>query len=124
PSINQNHPRRHVLVVGAGPGGLMTAIQLRLRDHQVVVCEQREVYTRNRFIGVYKEVAHLMASLGMPERMTYDFSKYRGKCGIMLADIQTFLHGVALKLGVIIYTGAVARTVNLDVLRSGEIELQ
>lgn len=65
-----------------------------------------------------------MASLGMPERMTYDFSEYRGKRGIMLADIQTFLHGVALKLGVVIYMGAVARRISAAVLQSGEIELQ
>lgn len=124
PSINHALPRRHALVLGAGPGGLMAAIQLSLRDHRVVVCEQREVYARNRFIGVYKEVAHVMAALGMPERMTYDFSQYRGKRGIMLADIQTFLHGVALKLGIIIYTGAVARNLTPQALRNGEIELQ
>ena len=124
PSISRERARKHVLVLGAGPGGLMTAIQLALRNHRVVVCEQRDEYARNRYIGVYKEVTHLMAALGMPERMTYDFSQYRGKRGIMLADIQTFLHGVALKLGVIIYTGAVPRTLNLQVLRNGEIELQ
>jgi hypothetical protein len=123
-SVNHQIPRRHVFVLGAGPGGLMTAIQLALRDHHVVVCEQREVYARNRYIGVYKEVTHLMASLGMPERMTYDFSQYRGKRGIMLADIQTFLHGVALKLGVIIYMGAAPRVLNLQGLQSGEVELQ
>lgn len=124
PSIAPDRKRRHVFVLGAGPGGLMTAIQLSLRNHRVVVCEQREVYARNRYIGVYKEVTHLMASLGMPERMTYDFSQYRGKRGIMLADIQTFLHGVALKLGVIIYMGAVPQTLNQHVLQNGEIELQ
>ena len=124
PSINRANRRRDVLVVGAGPGGLMTAIQLALRDHRVVVCEQREVYTRNRYIGVYKEVTHLMAALGMPERMTYDFSQYRGKRGIMLADIQTFLHSVALKLGVIIYTGAVLRNLSAQALSRGELELQ
>jgi hypothetical protein len=124
PSIAPDGKRRHVLVLGAGPGGLMTAIQLSLRNHCVVVCEQREVYARNRYIGVYKEVTHLMAALGMPERMTYDFSQYRGKRGIMLADIQTFLHGVALKLGAIIYMGAVPRTLNVQALQSGEVELQ
>ena len=82
------------------------------------------MYSRNRYIGVYKEVTHLMASLGMPESMTYDFSQYRGKRGIMLADIQTFLHAIALKLGVIICTGAVIRTLNLQVLQNGEVELQ
>lgn len=124
PSLDLSRSRKHVFVLGAGPGGLMTAIQLSLRNHHVVVCEQREVYSRNRYIGVYKEVTHLMAALGMPESMTYDFSQYRGKRGIMLADIQTFLHAVALKLGVIIYTGAVPRSLSLPVLRSGEVELQ
>jgi len=123
-SVDRGLPRRDVLVLGAGPGGLMAAIQMRLRDHRVVLCEPREVYTRNRFIGVYKPVAHLMASLGMPERMTYDFTHYRGKRGIMLADIQTLLHGVALKLGVVIYTGALVRDMSLQALRSGELELQ
>jgi hypothetical protein len=123
-SVNPDLKRRHVFIVGAGPAGLVAAIQLSLRDHHVVVCEQREVYSRNRYIGVYKEVTHLMAALGMPERMTYDFSQYRGKSGIMLADIQTLLHGVALKLGVVIYAGATAHELNLATLRSGEVELQ
>lgn len=123
-SLDANRPRRHALVVGAGPGGLMAAVQLRLRDHHVVVCEARDTYSRNRYIGVYKEVTHLMAALGMPESMTYDFSQYRGKRGIMLADIQTFLHAIALKLGVVIYTGAVCRTLSSHVLQSGEVELQ
>ncbi len=124
PSINHSKLRRRVFILGAGPAGLMAAIQLRLRDHYVVVCEQRETYARNRHIGVYKEVAHLMAALGMPESMTYDFSQYRGKRGIMLADIQTFLHGIALKLGAVLYTGAVPRSLDFQTLRGGEVELQ
>lgn len=124
PSIDLSRPRRDVLVLGGGPGGLMVAVELRLRDHRVVLCEERQAYARNRFMGVYKEVAHIMASLGMPERMTYDFTHYRGKRGIMVADIQTFLHGVALKLGVIIYTGAIARGLTQEAIRSGKIELQ
>ncbi len=123
-SLDPNRPRRHALVIGGGPGGLMTAVQLRLRNHHVVVCEQREAYSRNRYIGVYKEVTHLMAALGMPEGMTYDFSQYRGKRGVMLADIQTFLHAIALKLGVIIYMGAVPRRLSSAVLQAGEIEFQ
>ena len=100
----------------------MTAVQLALRGHHVLLCEQREAYTRNRFIGVYKEVAHLMAALGMPESMTYDFTHYRGKRGIMLADIQTFLHSVALKVGVIVYTGAAAQ-LSPEGIRDGELDL-
>jgi len=123
-TIDRRRPRRQIFILGAGPAGLMAAVQLSLRDHNVVVCEQREEYARNRHIGVYKEVAHLMAGLGMPESMTYDFSQYRGKRGIMLADIQTFLHAIALKLGVIIYTGAVPRLIDAQTLARGEIELQ
>jgi Cyclic nucleotide-binding domain/HI0933-like protein len=123
-TIDQKRPRRHVFVLGAGPAGLMAAVQLSLRDHHVVVCEHREVYSRNRYIGVYKDVTYLMAALGMPESMTYDFSQYRGKRGIMLADIQTLLHGIALKLGVVIYTGAVPRRLDLQALHDGEVELQ
>jgi hypothetical protein len=123
-SVDRSHPRRDVLVLGAGPGGLIAAIELRLRDHRVVVCEERQAYTRNRFMGVYKEVAHIMAALGMPESMTYDFTHYRGKRGIMVADIQTFLHAVALKLGVVVYNGAVARGLDLEALRRGRVEVQ
>ena len=122
--VDRSRPRRDVLVLGGGPGGLMVAVELRLRDHRVILCEERQAYTRNRFMGVYKEVAHIMASLGMPERMTYDFTHYRGKRGIMVADIQTCLHALALKLGVIIYTGATARGLTLEALRSGQVELQ
>src|SRR5262249_54835591 len=53
PSIDPGQPRRNVLVLGAGPGGLIAAIELRLRDHRVVVCEERQAYVRNRFMGVY-----------------------------------------------------------------------
>ena len=123
-TVDRSHPRRDVLVLGAGPAGLIAAIELRLRDHRVILCEQREVYTRNRFIGVYKEVAHVMAALGMPEAMTYDFTHYRGKRGVMLADMQTFFHAVALKLGVILYTGATARHLSPDALCAGAVELQ
>jgi hypothetical protein len=123
-SVHRSRPRKDVLVLGAGPGGLIAAIELRLRDHRVIVCEERETYTRNRFMGVYKEIAHTMAALGMPERMTYDFTHYRGKRGIMVADIQTFLHAVALKLGVVIYTGATAPNLTLEALQEGEVELQ
>jgi CRP/FNR family cyclic AMP-dependent transcriptional regulator len=123
PSIDRSHPRKRVLILGGGPGGLMSAVQMALRDHQVVLCEQREAYSRNRYIGVYREVAHLMAALGLPERMTYDFSQYRGKRGIMLADIQTFLHAVALKLGVVIYTGAAVRSLSAATLQEGQIDL-
>lgn len=123
PTLDARRPRRDVLILGAGPGGLMTAVQLGLRDHRVVVCEQHDAYTRNRFIGVYKDVAHLMAALGMPEAMTYDFTHYRGKRGMMLADIQTFLHAIALKLGVIIYTGTVPRQISSEAVRSGQLEL-
>jgi Cyclic nucleotide-binding domain len=122
--VDRSRARRDVLVLGAGPGGLIAAIELRLRDHRVVVCEQRRAYTRNRFMGVYKEVAHRMAALGMPESMTYDFTHYRGKRGIMVADIQTFLHAVALKLGVVVYTGAVVRSMTREALREGRLELQ
>ncbi|HUL95302.1 MAG TPA: cyclic nucleotide-binding domain-containing protein [Usitatibacter sp.] len=123
-SVDPSLPRRNAFVLGAGPGGLMTAIQMRLRDHHVVVCEQREVYARNRYIGIYKEVTHLLAALGMPERMTYDFSQYRGKRGVMLADIQTLLHAIALKLGVVIYMGAVPRRLTSTAIAAGELELQ
>ena len=123
-SVDDSRPRRDVLVLGAGPGGLMTAIEFRLRDHRVVVCEERQAYTRNRFMGVYKEVAHHMAALGITESSTYDFTHYRGKRGIMVADIQTFLHAVALKLGVVIYTAATVRGLDLESLRAGRVELQ
>jgi len=123
-SIDRERPRRHVFVLGAGPAGLAAAIQLSLRDHHVIVCEQREVYSRNRSIGVYREVLHLMAALGMPERMAYSIAQYRDKRSIWLADIQTFLHGIALKLGVIIYMGTIPRKLDLATLRSGELVLQ
>ena len=42
----------------------------------------------------------------------------------MVADIQTFLHAVALKLGVIIYTAATVRGLDLEALRAGRVELQ
>ena len=75
-------------------------------------------------MGVYKEVAHIMGALGMPESAAYDFRHYRGKRGIMVADIQTFLHAVALKLGVIIYTGATARDLTSEALQRGSVKRQ
>ena len=39
-----------VLVVGAGPAGLRTAIEARLLGAQVVVAEQRQTFSRNNVI--------------------------------------------------------------------------
>ncbi|XP_018798738.1 PREDICTED: protein-methionine sulfoxide oxidase Mical isoform X4 [Bactrocera latifrons] len=91
----------HVLVIGAGPCGLRTAIEAQLLGAKVVVLEKRDRITRNNVLHLWPFVITDLRNLGA--------KKFYGKfCAgsidhISIRQLQIILIKVALLLGVEIH---------------------
>ncbi|XP_040912898.1 F-actin-monooxygenase mical1 [Toxotes jaculatrix] len=91
------------LVLGAGPCGLRTAIELALLGAQVVVLEKREAFTRNNVLHLWPFTIYDLRGLGA--------KKFYGKfCTgsldhISIRQLQLVLLKVSLLLGVEVHTG-------------------
>lgn len=91
------------LVLGAGPCGLRTAIELSLLGAQVVLLEKREEFTRNNVLHLWPFTIYDLRELGA--------KKFYGKfCSgsldhISIRQLQLILLKVALLLGVEVHTG-------------------
>ncbi|XP_068588967.1 F-actin-monooxygenase mical1 isoform X1 [Cebidichthys violaceus] len=91
------------LVLGAGPCGLRTAIELSLLGAQVVVLEKRECFSRNNVLHLWPYTIYDLRWLGA--------KKFYGKfCTgsldhISIRQLQLVLLKVSLLLGVEVHTG-------------------
>uniref|UniRef100_A0A3P8WC96 Microtubule associated monooxygenase, calponin and LIM domain containing 1 n=1 Tax=Cynoglossus semilaevis TaxID=244447 RepID=A0A3P8WC96_CYNSE len=91
------------LVLGSGPCGLRTAIELALLGAQVVVLEKRESFTRNNVLHLWPFTIYDLRELGA--------KKFYGKfCSgsldhISIRQLQLILLKVSLLLGVEVHTG-------------------
>ncbi|XP_044065935.1 F-actin-monooxygenase mical1 isoform X2 [Siniperca chuatsi] len=91
------------LVLGAGPCGLRTAIELSLLGAQVVVLEKREAFSRNNVLHLWPFSIYDLRGLGA--------KKFYGKfCTgsldhISIRQLQLVLLKVSLLLGVEVHTG-------------------
>uniref|UniRef100_A0A8C2ZZS5 Molecule interacting with CasL protein 1 n=1 Tax=Cyclopterus lumpus TaxID=8103 RepID=A0A8C2ZZS5_CYCLU len=91
------------LVLGAGPCGLRTAIELSLLGAQVVVLEKRESFSRNNVLHLWPFTIYDLRGLGA--------KKFYGKfCTgsldhISIRQLQLVLLKVSLLLGVEVHTG-------------------
>uniref|UniRef100_A0A3Q3LEQ6 Molecule interacting with CasL protein 1 n=1 Tax=Mastacembelus armatus TaxID=205130 RepID=A0A3Q3LEQ6_9TELE len=91
------------LVLGAGPCGLRTAIELSLLGAQVVVVEKREAFSRNNVLHLWPYTICDLRALGA--------KKFYGKfCTgsldhISIRQLQLILLKVSLLLGVEVHTG-------------------
>uniref|UniRef100_A0A8C6U5P0 Molecule interacting with CasL protein 1 n=1 Tax=Neogobius melanostomus TaxID=47308 RepID=A0A8C6U5P0_9GOBI len=91
------------LVLGAGPCGLRTAIELSLLGAQVMVIEKREAFSRNNVLHLWPYTIVDLRGLCA--------KKFYGKfcCGaldhISIRQLQLILLKVALLLGVEVHTG-------------------
>uniref|UniRef100_UPI0037E786BA F-actin-monooxygenase mical1 n=1 Tax=Semicossyphus pulcher TaxID=241346 RepID=UPI0037E786BA len=91
------------LVLGAGPCGLRTAIELSLLGAQVVVLEKREAFSRNNVLHLWPFTICDLRVLGA--------KKFYGKfCSgsldhISIRQLQLILLKVSLLLGVEVHTG-------------------
>ncbi|XP_017483738.1 PREDICTED: protein-methionine sulfoxide oxidase Mical isoform X5 [Rhagoletis zephyria] len=91
----------HVLVIGAGPCGMRTAIEAQLLGAKVVVLEKRDRITRNNVLHLWPFVITDLRNLGA--------KKFYGKfCAgsidhISIRQLQIILMKVALLLGVEIH---------------------
>jgi len=93
--------RNRVLVVGAGPVGLRTAIEAQLLGARVVLIERRPRFTRNNVLKLWKFLLDDLKSLGV--------KKFYGKFAtgsinhINIRSLQLVLSKICLMMGVIIY---------------------
>lgn len=91
------------LVLGAGPCGLRTAIELALLGAQVVLLEKRESFSRNNVLHLWPFTIYDLRGLGA--------KKFYGKfCSgaldhISIRQLQLILLKVTLLLGVEVHTG-------------------
>uniref|UniRef100_A0A667YIY5 Molecule interacting with CasL protein 1 n=1 Tax=Myripristis murdjan TaxID=586833 RepID=A0A667YIY5_9TELE len=91
------------LVLGAGPCGLRTAIELSLLGAQVVVVEKRETFSRNNVLHLWPYTIYDLRGLGA--------KKFYGRfCTgaldhISIRQLQLILLKVSLLLGVEVHTG-------------------
>ncbi|XP_004438868.1 PREDICTED: protein-methionine sulfoxide oxidase MICAL3 isoform X15 [Ceratotherium simum simum] len=89
------------LIIGAGPCGLRTAIDLSLLGAKVVVIEKRDAFSRNNVLHLWPFTIHDLRSLGA--------KKFYGKfCAgaidhISIRQLQLILLKVALILGIEIH---------------------
>ena len=90
-----------VLIIGAGPCGLRTAIEAQLLGAKVVVVEKRDRFSRNNVLHLWPFVINDLKALGA--------KKFFGKfCAgsidhISIRQLQCVLLKVALLLGVEIH---------------------
>ncbi|XP_031346642.1 F-actin-monooxygenase MICAL2-like [Photinus pyralis] len=95
-------PNTRVLIIGAGPCGLRTAIEAQLLGAKVVVVEKRDRMSRNNVLHLWPFVIEDLRALGA--------KKFFGKfCAgaidhISIRQLQCILLKVALLLGVEVHT--------------------
>jgi len=93
--------RNRVLIVGAGPVGLRTAVEAQLLGARTVLIERRPKFTRNNVLKLWKFLVQDLKSLGA--------KKFFGKFSIgsinhvNIRTLQIILTKVCCMLGVIIY---------------------
>lgn len=96
-----NTERNRVLVVGAGPVGLRTAVEAQLLGARTVLVERRPKFTRNNVLKLWKFLVTDLKALGA--------KKFYGKFSIgsinhvNIRTLQLILTKVCCMLGVIIY---------------------
>ncbi|XP_076311448.1 molecule interacting with CasL isoform X1 [Tachypleus tridentatus] len=91
-------PNTRVLIIGAGPCGLRTAIEAQLLGAKVVVVEKRDRFSRNNVLHLWPIVIHDLRNLGAKKL----FGKFcAGSIDhISIRQLQLILLKVALLLGV------------------------
>ncbi|EQC41925.1 hypothetical protein SDRG_00780 [Saprolegnia diclina VS20] len=90
---------RRVCIVGAGPVGLRTAIELALLGAQVVVLEKRPSFTRENILHLFPWVVHDLTSLGA-KAFYSQFCTSSVYFHVGTRQLQCILLKVALLLGV------------------------
>lgn len=108
PCAGGNFAGRRVVVVGAGPCGLRSAIELRLLGAQVTVIEQRERFTRLNRLHLWSWCGEELKALGarVLEPPPLDFGSDPDLLHVGIAEIQTLLLKTSLLLGVQVILGA------------------
>ena len=91
-----------VLVIGAGPCGLRTAIETQFLGAQTVVAEKRENFTRNNILKLWKFVVEDLKMLGVKSVLKQFCTGSVNHIGIK--TLQLFLAKICLLMGVEIST--------------------
>ncbi|XP_061684345.1 F-actin-monooxygenase mical1 [Syngnathoides biaculeatus] len=91
------------LILGAGPCGLRTAIELSLLGARVVVLEKRESFSRNNVLHLWPFTICDLRSLGA--KMFYGKFCTGSLDHISIRQLQLILFKISLLLGVEVHTG-------------------
>ena len=87
----------NVLVVGAGPCGLRTAIEAQMLGANTVIIERRDGFTRNNVLKLWKFLMEDLKSLGAKKLYGMFCAGNINHCGIK--TLQLILSKVAMLLG-------------------------
>ena len=92
----------NVLVIGAGPCGLRTAIETQFLGAQTVVAEKREDFTRNNILKLWKFVVEDLKMIGVRNVLNKFCTGSVNHIGIK--TLQLFLAKICLLMGIEIVT--------------------
>jgi 2-polyprenyl-6-methoxyphenol hydroxylase-like FAD-dependent oxidoreductase len=109
---------KKIIIVGAGPIGLWTAIQIKLRqpDSEIIIKEQREAYSRNYTLWLSSES---FANCAKDDDQIIDqlIQKLRNNPYIRTKKLESLLKELALKLGIIIENSTKVSDIDRDILQ-------
>jgi hypothetical protein len=94
--------KKSILISGAGPCGLRSAVELAILGHSVKIIELRTDCTRHNILKTWQNTLDDLLTLGV---MVFGFVKVHGHLHMGTREIQLYLIKTGLILGVEIISG-------------------
>jgi 2-polyprenyl-6-methoxyphenol hydroxylase-like FAD-dependent oxidoreductase len=96
-----------VLIIGAGPAGLATAIEAKSQGYDVTLIEKRDAYTRSQTLFLIESSLDFLDkwSIAVPEMHTIRFGEEMRLGSVQIKHLETALEKKAKQLGVVTLYG-------------------